>query len=368
MFIAGSWDNWTSHSELEQDPGGTWHYFVRLGETRMEQFRFMLEENDNFAFYPSAPRGAMHLRTEGPCKWKEGHNWLIDGRDDEWKEGQLIHITMTPDKQSAARVVAWEAVPEDAGSSEFQTYQHTYEVLGSWSAFDTCEMIRSKGEKGTHEYAFRIGPQGQESFQITRDGDSEQVIYPAYPKSQKKGVPVRGPDNLGKGKYFTIYGEQGERALIKVRVQNGHIVVSAGVASSGIRTWESVDGKYWKKFFLYGSWLDGCEQMDEDTVNVYKTEMTMSDRGFEEFQVLMDEDPSRAYYPENSGFASGQVFVCGPDHGASGRCFRIEGLPGQRFEIAVDAKSKDRRRTVTWKPIMEEGLAALPYSNSSPLK
>jgi len=173
---------------------------------------------------------------------------------------------------------------------------------------------------------------------------------------------------MSKGKYFTIYGEQGDRALIRVRVRDGHITVSGNVARAGTRTWESVDGKGWKAFFVYGSWLDGCEKMEEDTLNVYKTEMIMSDRGFEEFQVLMDEDPSRAYYPEQDSFASGQVFVRGPDHEANGKAFRIEGLPGQRFEIALDTKVQDRRRVVTWKPLLEDNFAALPYSNSSPVK
>jgi len=367
MFVAGSWDAWTSKTEVQQDPNGVWHHFARLGETRIEQFHFMLEENDNFAFYPAEPRAGMYIRTEGPCKWKEGHNWLIDARDDEWPEGQLIHITMTPDKQSAARVVAWEAVPEDPGPSEFQSYRHTYQVMGSWGAYEMCDMAPVRGESHLHEYGFRIGPSGQESFQIVRDSDLEQAIYPAYPKSQRRGVPVRGPDHLGKGKLFTIQGEQGERALIKVKVQSGHITVSVGIASA-ITTWESVDGKYRKCFFIAGSWLDGCEKMEEDKPHVYRMQMTMGERGFEEFQVLMDEDPGRAYYPESDGFASGQVFVCGPDHGAAGRFFRIEGLPGQSFEIFLEAKVQDRRKIVTWKPVLEDGLAALPWSNSSPLK
>jgi len=368
MCIAGSWDAWAGRHPVEKDPNDVWHYFARLGETRMEQFHFMLEENENFAFYPAMPRAGMHIRTEGPCKWKEGHNWLIDARDEEWPEGQLIHITMTLDKQNASRTVAWEAIPEDSGPSEFQTFPHRYQVMGSWSAYAMCDMVSVGGERGMFEYSFRMGPSGQENFQIVRDSDSEQVIYPAYPRSQRRGVPVRGPDHLGKGKLFSLSGEQGDRAVIKLRAKDGHITISVGTASMGIRTWESVDGKRWKRFFISGSWLDGCEQLEEDTAHVYRTEVTMTERGFEEFQVLLDEDPGRAYYPESSGFASGQVFVCGPDHDAAGRFFRIEGLPGQRFEISVSPRAQDRRRTVTWRPLLEDGLVALPWSNSSPLK
>jgi len=365
MFIAGTWDAWSSKQEVQQDPNGCWHYFQRLGETRMEQFHFMLEQNDNFAFYPAIPRGGIGIRTEGPCTWKEGQNWLIDARDDEWPEGQLIHIMVTPDEKSGARQVTWEAVEEDGGPSDFQSFLHSYQVMASWTSFQMSEMQAVRGERGVFELQTRLGPSGQESFQIARDCDPEQVFYPAY---SRRGVPVRGPDHLGKGKLFIVQGEQGERLVVRIKVRNGHATVSANCASAGTRTWESVDGRYHKCFFLAGTWSNGYEKMEEDTMHVYRAQMTMSDRGWEEFQVMLDEDHRRAYYPELGGFASGQVFVCGPDSNSEGRSFRIEGLPDMQFEITFDAKASDRRRMVTWTPLMEDGSLAVPWANSSPLK
>nr|AQS99286.1 type I polyketide synthase [Gambierdiscus polynesiensis] len=367
MFIAGTWDAWSSKQEVQQDPNGVWHHFQRLGETRMEQFRFMLEQNDNFAFYPAIPRAGIGIRTEGPCAWKEGHNWLIDARDDEWPEGQLIHIMMTPDSKNGAREVTWEAVEEDGGPSEFPSFRHSYQVMASWTSFQMADMAPVRGERGTYELQTRLGPGGQESFQIARDNDVEQVFYPAY--SSRRGVPVRGPDHLGNRNFFVIQGEHGERVVIRIKVQNGHTTVKATSASTGSRTWESVDGKYHRCLSLAGTFTDGrCQKMEEDTLHVYRAQITMGDSGVEEFQVLQDDDPERAFYPESGGFASGQVLVCGPDGNSEGRSFRIEGIPSVQFEISFDAKALDRRRIITWKPILEDGILAVPWTNSSPLK
>jgi len=310
----------------------------------------------------------MEVRTEGPNKLKEGHSWLIDARDDAWPEGQLIHITMTPDPQHGTRKVAWEAMPEDGGPAERQTFQHKYFLMGSWGSQQMSEMHPVRGQQGAHELAFKMGPSGQESFQVCRDGDPEQVFYPAYPRAQRSTVPVRGPDHLSAGKSWVILGEQGETVVVRIKVENGHVEITASSPTLGGRKWQSVDGRDRKCFFVQGTWLEKFSPMVEDTPNIYKLQVVMGDEGFEEFQVLMDEDPGRAYYPEAEGNASGQVFVCGPDDESRGRNFRIEGVPGMEFEIVLDLRIQDRRKIVTWRPLVEGGLGALPWSNSSPLR
>jgi len=328
----------------------------------------MLEQNENFSFYPACKRAGMNIRTEGPCALKEGHAWLLDARDVQWPEGTLVHITMAPDMRNGTRKVTWENVPEDSGPSEFQTYQHTYFIVGSWTSHRMFDMTPVPGERGVHEYTFRIGPSGTEHFQIVRDGDPEQVFYPAYPRAQRSSVPVRGPDHLGARKFWVVSGEQGELTTVRIQVQNGHVLVEASTRSGGTRKWESVDGRNRKSFFVTGSWLPGFVPMEGDGFDVYKLQMTMTSRESEEFQIVMDEDTGRAYYPENGGYASGQLFVCGPDADGYGKNFRITGLEGMVFEIVLNLRAVDRRKIVTWRSVAEEGMAALPWSNASPAR
>lgn len=48
-----------------------------------------------------------------------------------------------------------------------------------------------------HGRAPRIGMSGREEFQIVRDRDWNQAVYPAAPSTSRPGVPIRGPDAAG---------------------------------------------------------------------------------------------------------------------------------------------------------------------------
>merc|ERR1712232_701079 len=204
--------------------------------------------------------------------------------------------------------------------------------------------------------------------QLARDRDPQQVVYPMSPLTQTIGTPVRGPDHLGKGKHWLIFGEQGQKAIVMIKVINAHIIVTvkSDANPSGL-VWESVEGKARKKPCIMGSWLESFEAMqpaDGSNKDVFTSDFTMSAEGIAFFQVCFDQDLEKAYYPEVEGRSSGEVFVLGPDGEGQDKNFRIEGLPGVPFRVTLDLKATDRRRTVTWKPLQEEGMPFFPYVNA----
>merc|ERR1711972_1104199 len=75
-----------------------------------------------------------------------------------------------------------------------------------------------------------------------------------------------------------------------------------------------------------------------------------------EFQVVVDEDFDRAYYPEISGATSGECIVRGPDANSKGRSFyvRTPCMPSAAFEVCLDLTSMDKRKTITWTLVVNE--------------
>jgi len=308
----------------------------------------------------------MEIRTEGPKQHQEGHFWLIDGRDEEWAEGSLIHITVTADKTNGARKVAWELIDEGSKPAEPHPFVHSYYVMGSWTAGRMVKMSQVPGRRNCFTYSVRIGVSGQESFSFARDGDEEQLIYPAYPKTHRLGVPVRGPDHLGAGKDWVVAGSQNEVVTLRLEVADAHVKVTASTPSSGSRRWESLEGRARKKFTVSGSWSESCIPMEADLVNpdLYRLRMEMP-RQVEEFQIFVDEDPSCAFHPEVGGMPCGGVFVYGPDNEGEGANFTLEGEVGTLFDITLDLRCEDRRWTVAWKPVMPDGTPFLPWSEEA---
>jgi len=377
LFITGTWDHWISkHEVVGPDGSGVYHYVFLMGETRIEQFRLMMEENIDFSFYPACKRAGMGIRIEGPKAYKEGHTWLVDGREEDWREGTLMHISFWADPADGSRHVAWKAVdsdknPELAGLLGGRApYRHRYFVIGSWNAYRMITMSPVRDQPGEYECTVKFGVSGQESFQFCRDADAEQLIYPADPNGGLDS-PVRGPDHLGRSNMFSVIGAQGESASIRLSVRDGHITVSAIHSSISrlSRKWESVNGRDRKVFYVTDVRPDGVEyhrmEQDQSSPDMYKLQVSLIGGSMSrEFQIVLDRDPNRAFYPELPGLASGSSFVFGPDSSGPTNNFRIEGMPGTTFEIILNLKEPDFRRIITWRPIIEAGMPMLPWTNA----
>ncbi|CAE8621809.1 unnamed protein product [Polarella glacialis] len=366
VCIKGTWDGFSNFEEMKFE-AGAFHHHVRLGETRMERFYLALEENDELAVFPSHTSGGMDVRVLGPRQFEAGHHFVIDCRDDQIPEGTLIHITAWTESRHLDRKVAWKVEPEEGGSTELQAFQHSYQVIGSLTQARMIPMKPIRGVRNVFEYSTRIGLAGQETFQFARDHDWSQGIYPARDLALSGKVPVRGPDHLGAGNFFAVRGQQGERLALRLEVSDAHVTISASCHSSGTVTWHSIEGRRRRRLSVAGTWAEGyVMKQDGKNPDRYTAQVTVSPASCsEEFQILIDEDPKRAFYPEVSTFLSAGALVCGPDACGGLNRFVIEGSPGSIFEICLDLKSANKWETVTWHKVPTDSLQ-MPLALQTP--
>jgi len=365
LYVKGTWDGMSSHREGFQTPDGVYHFFARLGETRVERFYFCLEKSDGWALFPAAENAGPEIRTMGPKKFEEGHYWLVDGRDKQWSEGDVLHITVSADKSNGSRKVAWETLADSdlPAGVQVDACESSYSVAGSWTGGRLVPMTPVRGAKRRcFEVITRIGVTGRETFHFARHGDENQLIYPAERSTHRPNVPIRGPDNLGKDRNWLVAGSQNETLTIRLEVENGHVAVAVRCASVAAR-WESSPGQMQRQFGVSGSWLEEVVPMDRDADHqgVYRLRAVLPS-DFEEFVVVVDGDPGCTLHPEVAGFGCGEVLVCGPDDQGLGRRFQIQGEAGTDYEIVLDLASEDKRHTVSWKPVQDDGSLFLPWS------
>ena len=352
LYIKGTWTAFSKYEEMvEKD--GAFHFQLRLGETRCERFYMSVNKKEDQAIFPWHASGEVDVRVKGPCKMQPGHYFFIDGRDEEWPEGSLVSVSFWTEGPGHDRKIHWQMQPEDGGPREMPSFQHSYQVVGSFTQMKMISMKATRGLRNVFEYSTRFGLQSYESFHFVRDNDPAQIIYPARTMPKSTSVPVRGPDGDGGKNFFAVSGRQGERLQLRLEVADGHMVISATVSSS-VRTWHSQEGRSRRRFYVAGNWAERGILMSQDAESPdrYWAKMTIAPGvGRAEFQIWVDEDPQRAIFPEVPVASSGGAMVGGP--GPSENKFAIDGYPGESFEICLDLKSSHKWRKVTWAKLLD---------------
>jgi hypothetical protein len=176
-------------------------------------------------------------------------------------------------------------------------------LTGTFTAGHFQEMKQT--EAGTWQGSFRLGVMGEEEFQISRDGDVNQLIYPAKSGAVKTTVPVRGPDSFGKKKYWQIRGMPGEELTVTLEVSDGHLRVTVASDVRGDKVWESEDGWERHSYHVYGSWTNWVPVtmvMDAQRPGIFRAFGKIQSRGFagfmERFYIIVDEDIHLSLYPQ----------------------------------------------------------------------
>jgi len=354
VCICGSWSGWSQAEEMEQQADGSYLRTVILGDTRCETFYICINEHRDLRIYPAVNGAGPRIFIRGPDGQGAGKRWIIDGRDEEVPGGTVYQVRFWWGTER--KKISWEEVSPKFAADALH-YDHRYQVLGTWTSWQQEDMRRDPDDDVIWECSFRIGPSGQEEFQLCRDRDEQQLIYPAKPQGLRTSVPVRGPDELGAGKRWLIRGPVDEVVKIRAEIDDGKITVAVVSETKGEKVWESVEG--WDRHEYWLALKDGpCRRMsmDPEIPGVFRARAVVGQnyderfRGFcEFFNVIVDEDPNYAFYPE-VGFAStGECIVRGPDRDCGGRPFTVKSWQaGAAFEAVLDLNATDRRRRVTW--------------------
>lgn len=305
LFILGSWSGWTRMELMERREQGVYVAAVVLGDVCYEMFRICLDEDRTQEIYPIVKDATEKIWIEGPDGKSEGRYWIIDGRDEDAPAGTLFEVELR--WHTDVKSITWTRMKSALAKPGLElAYEHSYMLTGSFSAGHLHEMTSL--ESGVWQGSFHLGVSGEEEFQISRDGDRNQLIYPAQSGAVRTDVPVRGPDSFGSKKHWLICGMPGEALTVTLEVDNGHLRVTVASEIRGAKVWESSDGWERHSYNVYGSWTNWVPvPMIMDEPGIFKAygrmqgETLPASRGYAEyFYVLMDEDLNLAYYPQLS--------------------------------------------------------------------
>merc|ERR1711924_18371 len=111
--------------------------------------------------------------------------------------------------------------------------------------------------------------------------------------------------------------------------------------SHWLRTWASSQDQ--RGYFVVGSWNDWKPvPMYKCIGGVYKSVVDLP--GTVEFQVIVDKDYSKAFYPVQPHADSGTSYVKGPDDKGNGMNWLVYAAAGSAVEITLDPQAKDGRQ------------------------
>lgn len=245
LFIVGSWNAFSGTQPMVPIGGDSCDYsfVVTLGDTLREHFQIVMGEVTRRTIYPVAKNADPSVRIAGPDGGGSGMHWLIDGRRDRARAGTTYRITFS--WNGANKSINWERESPPLDSSSIALTgktgrPHRYFVTGSMNTWSLHEMRVVDLDDGVYETTVRIGNEGQEEFQIVRDRDRTQTLYPLACKTADTAVTIRGPDDNGDNMSWAIFGEYGDRVRLRLRIRDGHIRLSTTSASGDSKTWQSL--------------------------------------------------------------------------------------------------------------------------------
>merc|ERR1740123_265499 len=262
--IVGSWSKWESAEKMTLDGDGLYGYTMTLGENRTEQFQIWLDGDHNRVLHPGAPRQPQCSSVVGPevdfvggteaCRSGEAPCWHVDGREEMVKYNRpvdavkVLKDASAPEEPEAESLMvgttelgqpgdtyritlqvagSWRLVFWEKLGSKVDSYPTgTYYITASWLDWSLVEMKEDSSTPGIYSIDALL-PNGSGSFQIVRDEDWSQILYP-HPEPPSVEDAVLGPDDLSGGFSWQISGTPGDKFSIQFQ-----------------RTW--VDGKESRK-------------------------------------------------------------------------------------------------------------------------
>jgi hypothetical protein len=233
--IVGSWSQWPDPVPMKVEADGTYSYTLALGENRWEHFEIWLDGDSTKVLHPGQAMAGKDFAVFGPVQDAGGCGWKINGLpelvhpptddslQDEWEAdndcllptadtgsvGDLYHVTLHI--AGRWRTVSWQKLPESTGGCEALQTSHTggrYYVTGDWDGWELHEMLRDPSRPGFYSKDI-ILQQSESEFQIVRNRDRQQALYPGRPRSTESTSKVYGPDDLGNGLHWLLHGSPG---------------------------------------------------------------------------------------------------------------------------------------------------------------
>jgi polyketide synthase-associated protein len=236
--IVGTWSTWSTPAPMEEEGDGRYGYTIVLGVNRWEQFQIWLDGDSTKVLHPGSIKASKDFPVLGPDtdEGAKDMSWLIDGRsellaEDEGGSGTPQSYSLDPLDMGRPgdmyrvhlciagkwRTVSWEKIKasaiSDTAKDTWDLGLGSYYVTGAFNQWELQEMTPEPSKNDTFRTTVKLSGSGGE-FQIVRNMDFAQVIYPDFPYSTSESK-VNGPDDLGEGLFWNIEGKFGDKVTIE---------------------------------------------------------------------------------------------------------------------------------------------------------
>mmetsp|Transcript_107036 Transcript_107036/g.332582 ORF Transcript_107036/g.332582 Transcript_107036/m.332582 type:complete len:1168 (+) Transcript_107036:124-3627(+) len=393
--ILGSWSGWADPQPMQSEGKGVHSFIVTLGEHAFERFQIWLDGDANRVLHPGSADAPRDVAVQGPdvSGDAEGMCWLMNGQpqyaaislpqaqkalaegssEGAPAEDDLQYVQLNARDQGAPgdqyrvqllvngqyRMVTWEKVlegPEDAPTpARGEVAKSKYFITANWNDWAFAEMSADSSEEGLFYLEAKLLRDTGGVFNIVRNQDMRQTIYPAIPYADSDSCnPVLGPDEHGRAYYWYVEGQAGD--IVRIELQRayeegavslkmawrkvGHETLPAELAFNASRS----------QFYTVGStgkWKVRHKMTWNGTCYVYEYAIRIGNT--ENFQILMDGDWNLMLYP-NAEDSPKDSTLRGPDELGQGLYWTI-GLAEEersgRFEVQLHVHG-GRPRRVTW--------------------
>jgi len=367
VYISGTWDNWKAYEQLKGGRFGTYTCSVIVGETRMEQFQLSCDQGGLETIHPLVPEADSACQIVGPDFEGRGLNFMIDARKDGVPVGTVYNIEFHWGEDR--KTISWRptkgvaSIEDDEIEVIGRDFEHRYYLTGSWRKWKGYQELIPMGS-GVYEGSFTVGPTFREEFQIARDKDSRQTLYPATHSGSvptKTSVPVCGPDrhgvdSMGVRNSWVVSAAQHEDVLVRLIVANGQFTVSVTPSTGVTRTWLNFEA--WAQtreaFYVTGPSTNGeMIPMMRDGLErrIHTCQIELDFDGFASFQISADSGRSLVLSPDGAG-----ELRLSSDSTQLNAWF-ISGRPGATYELKLDVGQSDRSRMVSWEPLDGKAIA-----------
>lgn len=392
--IVGSWTGFEEPQEMTAVSRGTYAFTVTLGPHCFEIFQIRLDGDEDKVLHPGVRGGQKDMVVRGPEKADKSKDlfWTIDGRKQSYasapgtlalKDGDSTGMELAilsgggsqqedlgkPGDQykiylnimGSYRTVSWEKLMKEGTGDELVPLTAPYEegkycIMASWNCWTFEEMTPDESTPGLYHTEVKLKRAGT-IFQINRNEDWNQMIYPATPYARGGGAEeVCGPDNLGSVYNWCIDGKAGEVYQIDFQRVYTEGTVKMDVSWRKVRSETPEPPVTTNEYCIVGSWFNEYmrDRMDWDgTAFTYNIEMGINHK--ESFQILENGDWLRMLYPErpDSGTLD-EARVLGPNDRGYANSWIIgkdevdHAHEGCHFEIRLVVE-RGQPVSVTWK-------------------
>lgn len=209
-WLAGTWTSWKPRRMLDNQQELVHQGSAVIGHHGYEEFQILRDQDWKQVLHPAAAKTMkMSVPVRGPDANGGNKTWVIRGQPGdkydltvEVIEDFVLVKAVCEHVMGGHTKLAWRTCDRDDGS------WHDYWVLGSFPG-TFIPMVPDKGGISCYRCFVKIGPSGEEDFQISVDHDPDMLLHPTMSAAALGDSTVSGPDALGYGLAWTIVGEPG---------------------------------------------------------------------------------------------------------------------------------------------------------------